>query len=286
MRSKADRSNSSGFYCAYRHDKVEDKIDRENSVNELERQEAILRILATSQFASVNDIVDLLDVSPATVRRDIAKLNEQGAIRKVHGGITTADNLSSASGRSKPYIENQVINVAQKEAIASAAAEYCNDGDTIFIHGGTTCSLFSRKLATKSLKVITNSVAVADTIWNSSTCNLHVLGGDLHREPAIFYSPQLWTEEFYVSRYFLGTLGIDNEGLLENNPLLVRVIDMVVGRASEVVVLADSSKFFARPRLRALTFNRISTLITDDGISDANAKMIEDAGVELIVCSS
>jgi DeoR family ulaG and ulaABCDEF operon transcriptional repressor len=254
-------------------------------MNELERQEAILRFLATSQFASVNDIVDLLDVSPATVRRDISKLDEQGAVRKVHGGITAADLVNPALSRVKPYHENQVINVAQKEAIARTAADYCNDGDTIFIHGGTTCSLFSSKLATKNLKIFTNSVAVADTIWNSSTCNLHVLGGDLYREPAIFYSPQLWGEEFYVSRYFLGTLGIDSEGLLENNPLLVRVIDMVVGRASDVVVLADSSKFFARPRLRALTYNRISMLITDDGITDANAKMLEDAGVELVTCS-
>lgn len=254
-------------------------------MNENERQQAIVNLLADAQFASVTDIVDVLNASPATIRRDIAKLHAQGMVRKVHGGITAAGLTGIGSTRAKPYLENQVINVDKKDAIARTAADLCTDGDTIFIHGGTTCSLFSRKLAAKNLKIFTNSVAVADAIWNGSSCNLHVLGGDLHREPAIFYSPQLWSEEFYVSRYFLGTLGLDGEGLLENNPLLVRVIDMVVGRASEVVVLADSTKFSARARLRALTYDRISTLITDDGLSDSAAKIVEDAGIQLIIAN-
>lgn len=252
-------------------------------MNETDRQNAIVALLKDAQFASVNDIVSVLKVSSATIRRDIAKLDSIGAVRKVHGGITAIEGDTGSATRGKPFRENQVIQVSQKQAIAWEAEKLCNEGDTIFIHGGTTCSIFSRSLKNKSLKIYTNSFPVAENIWRNDNCHLHLLGGDLHREPAILYSPQLWDEEFYVSRFFVGTLGISPEGLLENNPLLVRVIEMVVGRTSEVVVLADSSKFSVRARLRALPFNRISTLITDDGISDRDAKMVEEAGVQLIV---
>lgn len=262
---------------------ADDAKDAKRRMNEQDRHAAILAMLSTAQFASINDIVSRLHVSYATVRRDISKLDQAGAVRKVHGGLTRIESGGGLSAIGRPYRENQAIQTAQKHAIALEARRLCHDGDTIFIHGGTSCSIFADQLSELSLRIFTNSVPVAESIWTSSTCHLHLLGGDLHREPAIFYSTELWEEEFYVSKYFLGTLGIGPDGLLENNPLLVRVIDMVVGRASEVVVLADSSKFGVRARLKALPFDRIGTLITDDGVSDGDAKMVEDAGVHLIV---
>lgn len=253
---------------------------------EAERHAAILKFLSESQFASVNDIVDLLKVSPATVRRDFAKLHATEAARVVHGGIAPTERIEGGATLYRPYLENETINVAQKQAIGTAAAKLCSDGDTIFIHGGSTCSIFAKSLHKKSVRVFTNSFPVAAGIWENPRSSLNLLGGDLHREPAILYSPFPWTEEFFVSKYFMGALGIDRDGLLENDPLFVKIIDMVVRRANEVVVLADSSKFHVRPRLRALPFNRVTALITDDGIPERYAKQVEEHGVRLIIANA
>ncbi|MGY6697153.1 MAG: DeoR/GlpR family DNA-binding transcription regulator [Roseinatronobacter sp.] len=254
-------------------------------MNEIDRHQIILASLQERQFVTVNDLSDLVDASPATVRRDIVKLDEKGLLRKVHGGIAPRDALVGGVVRGKPYRENEVLNVVQKQAIAAAGVELCNNGDTVFIHAGSTCSIFSQRLGEKSLRIVTNSIAVAEHVWRLDTCQLHLLGGDLYREPAILHAPQRWEEEFFVDKCFLGTLGLCPEGLLENNPMLARVSKAIADRSSEVIVLADSSKFGIRPQLLSLSMARVSSLITDDGISDRDARMIEEAGIRLIVAT-
>lgn len=252
-------------------------------MNEVDRHQIILASLQERQFITVNDLSDLVEASPATVRRDIVKLDERGLLRKVHGGIAPLDTAVGGIVRGKPYRENEVLNVVQKQDIAAAGAQLCSNGDTVFIHAGSTCSIFSQRLTEKSLRIVTNSIAVAEHIWRNDRCQLHLLGGDLYREPAILHAPQRWEEEFFVDKCFLGTLGLCPEGLLENNPMLARVSKAIADRSSEVIVLADSSKFSMRPQLLSLAMGRVSTLITDDGISERDARMIEDAGVRLIV---
>lgn len=252
-------------------------------MNEAARHQAILDMLKDEQFATVAELSDRLAASSATIRRDIAKLADKGMVRKVHGGIAGLNGRAAGMFRGKPYRENEVINVAQKQAIAGEAVKLCDDGDTIFIHAGSTCSIFARSLAGRSLRVYTNSIAVSDSIWRNSNCHLHLLGGDLHREQAVLHSPRAWSEEFYVAKCFLGTLGITSDGLFENDPLLAHVVEMIVRRSGEVVVLADSSKFSLRTRIHCLPIGRISTLVTDDGISDKDAQMMEAAGVQLII---
>jgi len=252
-------------------------------MQEFDRHTLILTSLHERQFVTVSDLSNLVDASPATIRRDIAKLGQQGLLRKVHGGVARLGSGGSSVVRGKPYHENEVLNVVQKQAIAAAAADLCRNGDAIFIHAGTTCSIFSQRLVDKSMRIVTNSIAVAEHIWRNDECQLHLLGGDLFRGAAIFHAPQRWQEEFFVDRCFLGTLGLSADGLLENNPMLARVSETIADRSSEVIVLADSSKFAVRPRLLSVPMRRVSTLITDDGISESDARMIEDAGVRLIV---
>jgi len=252
-----------------------------SKLSEADRQSAVLEQLRLEQFITVSDIVELLAVSPATVRRDFAKLDRKKLARVVHGGITGIEEM----GRARPYLENELINVSQKQAIGVAATRLCNDGDTIFIHGGSTCSIFARSIGSASLNIITNSIPVAQITWENPRCNLRVIGGDLHRETGALYSPQALTEEFFVSKYFVGALGVGQECLYESDPLLVRVSELVSNRASEVVVLADSSKFNVQTRLKSLELSKVSSLITDDRVSDRDVERIESAGVNVVVAA-
>ena len=254
--------------------------------SEAERHRIIRDALKHRPFATVRDLLDLLAVSPATVRRDIAKLHQTGAIRKVFGGIALPEGASSQQLHARPFEENRVLNVAVKQAIAVEAEKLCRDGDTIIVNGGTTCFVFARLLATRALTVFTNSMPVAATLWESGICHLVVGGGELHREPGVLFTPNAPDNDFYASKFFVGAQGLGPNGLMESHPLMARLVDDLARRADEVVVLADSGKFAVRARHSVIPLSRISTLITDSNLTDIDAKMLADEDVHVVIAAA
>jgi DeoR family transcriptional regulator, ulaG and ulaABCDEF operon transcriptional repressor len=249
-----------------------------------DRRRAILDFLTDRPFATVHDLTGLLSTSPATVRRDIAKLHASGAVRKVFGGIAAVDGRGLPERTSaRPFAENQMIAVEEKTAIAAAAEQLVHDGDALIIHGGSTCYLFAQRIARRNLRVYTNAMPLAAALAAGGACHLTIAGGDLYREPGIIYTASSEPPEFYASKFFLGAQGIDQGGLTESNPLIVREIQRLIARTDEVVVLADSRKFSVRARHQVLGLSRISTLVTDTGISEADFGMLVDAGINVIL---
>lgn len=253
---------------------------------EQERYRIIREALMNRPFATVKDLLDVLDVSPATIRRDIAKLNEAGVIRKVFGGIALPEGMTKQRMHAKPFEENRVLHVDAKKAIAMEAEKLCRDGDSLIVNGGTTCFLFAQMLSRRSVRIFTNSMPLAASLWESGFCHLTLAGGDLYREPGIVYSSSSTEPDFYASKFFLGAQGLGATGLVESHPLMLKVIDGLARKADEIVVLADSSKFNVRARYPVLPIERISTLITDDGISEADHEMLRNEGVDVIIAST
>lgn len=249
-----------------------------------DRKRAILDFLKDRPFATVHELTLLLDTSPATVRRDIAKLHDHGSVRKVFGGIAAVEGYGALERTAaRPFDENRMIAVEAKAAIAGAAQDLARDGDAIMIHGGSTCFLFAQGLARRNLRVYTNSMPIAATLAAEGICHLTVSGGDLYREPGILYAPNAAPPEFYASKFFLGAQAIDSSGLMESSPLIAREIERLVPRTDEIVVLADSRKFSVRTRHHVLSLSRIGTLVTDTGITDADHAMLVEAGIRVIV---
>lgn len=253
---------------------------------ETERRRVIIETLKDRPFATVRDLVDVLGVSPATIRRDIAKLHDLGTIRKVFGGIASPEGTAAERVHAKPFEENQVLNVEAKKAIAAAAAGLVRDGDSVIVNGGSTCFLLAQLLGRRPLKIYTNSMPVAAWLWQEGVAHLVMAGGDLHREPGILYATQPAEPDFYASKFFLGTQAIGPQGLMESHPLLARANRQLTDWADEVVVLADSSKFRIRARHTILSLTRISTLVTDSGLADDDRKMLEDTGVNVIIADA
>jgi DeoR family ulaG and ulaABCDEF operon transcriptional repressor len=255
-------------------------------MNEGERHRHILAFLRDRPFASVRDLSQVIIASPATIRRDIRKLHELGSVRKVFGGIAAADGAIGPERLSaRPFEENQMLGVEAKKAIAEEAETLVHDGDALIIHGGTTCYLFALRLARRNVKIYTNSMPLAATLWQNGSCHLTIAGGELHRGPGILYSPSAEPPEFYASKFFMGAQGIGPAGVMESHPLLVREIERLLALADEVVVLADSRKFGVRARHSVISLSRIATLITDDGLDEADERMLTDAGIKVVIAS-
>ncbi|MAZ82235.1 MAG: ArsR family transcriptional regulator [Rhizobiales bacterium] len=253
-------------------------------MSDLNRHKAITDLLLDRPFISVKELQDVTGVSAATVRRDIDKLDEAGVARKVHGGIAAPDGFAATRrANALPFVENRDIAVEAKRAIANKAATLVRDGSLIIIHGGSTCFHFGCEMANRNVRVFTNSMPVAAYISEHGTCQLTMGGGDLHREPGIVYDAGQGGYTFYASQFFLGALGVSREGLLEQHPLLVRFMNDMSGLANEIIVLVDSRKFSMRPPNVTLPLSRVAKLVTDDGLSDQDARMLEDEGVEYLI---
>jgi len=253
-------------------------------MTETDRHRLMLDFLKDRPFASVRDLLTIVDASPATIRRDIQKLHETGAVRKVFGGIAAAEHLSALERlAAKPFEENQMLGVAAKKSIAEEAAKLVRDGDALIIHGGSTCHLFALLIANRNLRIYTNSMPMAAALWQKGSCQVTVAGGDLYREPGVIYSATAGPPEFYASKFFLGAQAITSAGMFESHPLIVRETEKLITRCDEVIVLADSRKFGLRARHQVMNLNRIGTLVTDDGLSDANHKMLTDAGIKVLI---
>lgn len=252
-------------------------------MKEQDRLDEICDFVREHAFASVRDLESHLGVSKATIRRDIDKLNDLGRLRKVYGGVSAASDtdhkLSAAS-----YYENADIAVNAKNAIARAATALVRDGDRIIINGGSTCFAFGTQIAQRPLNVFTNSMPLAAYLGESGSCALHVAGGELHRESRVLFNPnEDEVTPFYASRLFTGVQGLSAEGTLESHPMLVRIARQLASWSDELVLLADSRKFDIRPRHAVLPLHRIHTVVTDSGLRDQDAAMLEREGVKLIV---
>jgi DeoR family ulaG and ulaABCDEF operon transcriptional repressor len=252
-------------------------------VSDADRHRIITDLLRERPFASVRDLQERLGVSAATIRRDIDKLDEIGKARKVYGGISANEGATPTRITARSYDENRDIAVEAKRAIAEAAAGLVRDGDSIIVHAGSTCYQLGLLLARRNLRIYTNSMPLAAYLGDHGTCQLTIAGGELHREPRIIHDPTAGPPNFFASRFFVGTQGVSAEGLLESHPLLGKVISELASCADEIVLLADSRKMSIQPRNLVLPLSRIGTIVIDDGLSDASAKMLEDAGVTILI---
>lgn len=254
-------------------------------MHETERHRMIISAVQVKPMATVQELVELTGSSEATIRRDIAALHVQKKIRRVRGGAESIHPPQFVGLAGRPFSVNETINIRQKQAIANAAVDMCEDGDAIIINGGTTTFQMVHPLATKRLQIFTNSFPIAEHLLKHSKNTIMLSGGIIYREQNIILSPfeNDVTRNFYAKRMFMGAQGLGPLGLMEADPLLIQAEQKLINQADELVVLVDSSKFDARSSLILCQLERIATVITDNGIEDSAARMLEAAGVALVV---
>lgn len=252
---------------------------------ESERHRVILSAVQARPVVTVAEICELTEASEATVRRDIATLHMQKKVRRVRGGVESLAPPQFVGLSGRPFEMNATRNVAAKRAIAQAAVEMCEDGDAIIINGGTTTFQMVHPLANRRCLVFTNSFPIAEHLLKQSKNTVMLAGGTIYREQNIVLSPfeNDVTRNFAARRMFLGAQGVSKLGVMEQDPLIIQAETKLIGQADEVVLMVDSTKFRNRSALVLCTLDRIDTVITDDGITDKEAAMIQAAGVALSV---
>lgn len=257
-------------------------------MHEKERHRIILSAVQDKPVITVPELVDLTDSSEATIRRDIAALHVQKRLRRVRGGAEAINPPQFVGLAGRPFSVNEGLHARQKQAIAKEAVALCQDGEPIIINGGTTTFQMVHFLTNRRMQVFTNSFPIAEHLLKHSKNTVMLSGGTIYREQNIILSPfdNDVTRNFYARRMFMGAQGLGPLGLMEGDPLLIQAEQKLIDQADELVVLIDSSKFHKRSSLILCGLKRITTVITDSGIEDRHVKMLEDAGVGLVVANT
>lgn len=258
------------------------------------RDAEILRRIRQSRVVSVDELAHDLQVSPSTVRRDLHRLERDGALVRVHGGATATvspDRLdalrpSHPGEVDRPFDEVAARNRADKEAVAAAAAELVSDGDSVLLDIGTTTALLARRLRGRRITVLTSSLAVVDELRAEHDTELILLGGVLRRRYHCLAGSltQDALRQVRARWAFLGTSGVaPDAGFLDTTLDEVPVKRAMIAAADRVVVLADKHKLPGEGTLRVCDAQAVDCLITNDGADAAILDACREQGMEVLI---
>ena len=252
---------------------------------ERERHTIILKFVNDRSIVSVVELAGLLNASEATIRRDIHALADQGSIRRIRGGAEAVRPRHEARLVGMPFAMSQQQCVAEKRAIAQAAAKLIEGDESIIIQGGTTTFALVEFLADTDLDILTNSVPIAAKLLETSRNRITLPGGTLFREQNIILSPfdNDAIGNFRASTMFVGCYGIGRFGIMETDPLIVQAESRLLQRTERLVVMADSRKLRNRSSMIVAGLDRISVLVTDDGARPEELEVFRNAGIEVVV---
>lgn len=246
-----------------------------------ERRQHVLDLIARHGFVSLADLARSLGVSESTLRRDLGYWQDKGLVKRIHGGaMFTGDAVGLPALEDRAGRQHE-----EKRAIAAVAVERIRDGDAILLDGGTTTLEVARLLVGRPLQVVTNSLPIAQVLSGSRETDLVVLGGYVYPKTGVALGPMLIRalEDVHVQQLLMSVSGITAKGLFNSNMLLVEAERKMMRCADEVTVLADHTKFGRQALAHLCELEAIDVLITDRGTSSEQRRLVDDAGVRLIV---
>jgi len=256
--------------------------DREKS----NRTALILRELHQAGCVSVETLRDRLEVSLATVRRDLQELEDRGLLRRTHGGAIPIEPLFYEAFRNDRSFQEQVGSFAdEKRRIALAASELISSGNTIALTAGTTTTEVVRSLRTLGgITVVTNTVNVAMELSNRKDIHVFVTGGHLRGDwfSLVGQAAVNTMSGIFVDVLFIGVNGIDApNGLTCFNADEVEINRCMVRQAKRKIAVADHSKMGIVANWLICPATAVDLLITDTGATDEMIDPFLKLGVEV-----
>ena len=232
-----------------------------------ERQKKMMEYIEANTSAQIRELAERFHVSEATVRRDLDELDQQGALRRTHGGAIKVDRSTSYESK---YSEKIAQMTDEKHHIAERAAQMVHPGDTVIIDSGTTTFYIAQALShLENLTVITNDLYIAYQIALRPSSTLIVTGGTRRqgRQELVGTLTENFIRDTHVDIAFIGVDGVDLMGGVTNaNFSEVGVKRLMLSAAERSVVAVDHSKFGRIALAKICDLQEISLLLTDTGL--------------------
>ena len=246
-----------------------------------ERQKRIEEFLHKAEFASLEELSELVDASVSTVRRDVSILEERGTLRRTHGGAMLINGKSDEYA----FTARDTHQLEEKEAIARACATLVQPNQTVIVDAGTTCYHVARQLEAVSPHIVTNSLPVANLFSVSGKVELVMTGGVIYPRLGVLVGP-LAIEAFmkiHADVAVMSAGGITLEGLTNSHGLLVEIQRAMMRAAQKVIMCLDSTKFGRQSISPLCDLDPINTIVTDKAAPVEMVKALRKKGLEVVV---
>lgn len=248
-----------------------------------DRRQQMLELIYRLGSVHVEELSEHFGISKVTVRADLDQLAERDLVARARGGAVSLPGQTMTAALSERSAQNKQV----KRRIAQAAAELLRPNETIILDAGSTVYRLSRLITQgEGLTVVTPALNVATQLGGIPGVDVILVGGHLNPRDASVTGAMAEYNilEMPAHRAFLGAHGIDTYGdIVDVSQDVARVKRAMVRAANEVILLADSSKWGVAARSKVIEMSAITTVITDDGISDDARRAIEAAGAQLVL---
>lgn len=252
------------------------------------RAKEILHLLLHQGTTSVEQLAEHFQTSSTSVRRDLARLEQQSLVHRTHGGAMLAGQIYKPFRFDATFTEREQRFQREKQLIGTKAATLIGDGETIGLTAGTTTTQVARALrGRKDLRVLTNAVNIGLELSAFEGPQITLTGGCMIWPGAFSLTGPTaheTIEGFVLDRIILGVTGID----VEHGATMIEIEEAAVSRvmvrhAREVIVVADSSKVGMTSRAVICGIQKINVLITDNGIHADTRTELERHGVRILI---
>ncbi|MBP2623162.1 DeoR/GlpR family DNA-binding transcription regulator [Streptococcus oricebi] len=240
-----------------------------------ERKQVILEEVNRDQIVSLESLVQILQTSESTVRRDLDELESEHKLRRVHGGAQSLHSLQEEESNQ----EKSIKNIRSKKLIASRAVSLIQDYEVIFVDAGTTTELMLQFLNNPKITVVTNSIHHATTLVEKNIPTV-IIGGLVKRSTDASIGGVALNQigQLNFDKAFLGMNGVDQDFFTTPDMEEGAIKRAILENAQKTYVLADSSKLGQTSFVKVAPLKRAS-LITNGSRLDLIAKLKEKTEV-------
>ncbi|WP_318375519.1 DNA-binding transcriptional regulator YciT [Enterobacter sp.] len=238
------------------------------------RQQIILQMVIDQGRVSVAELAKTTGVSEVTIRQDLNTLEKQSYLRRTHGYAVPLESDD---------VETRMMsNFTLKRELAAFAASLVSPGETVFIENGSSNALLARALADeKDITIITVSAYIAHLL-KETACEVILLGGIYQKKSESMVGPltRQYVQQVHFSKAFIGIDGWQPEtGFTGRDMMRADVVNAVLEKSCEAIVLTDSSKFGAVHPYTLGPMGRFNRVITDEKLDAAQQAQLTQSGL-------
>lgn len=247
-----------------------------------ERRKRILELLADEKTMSVEKLARAIFVSEPTIRRDLTQMSREGSIKRTRGGASYV-NPELVDW---PFSFRQKENIREKTHIASMAARFVQDGDTLFLDSGSTCFCLARELLEKKdLSILTYGVNNARILAENETFNAQITCGRyMPKRTSIYgYGTIDYIRQFHAKWCFISAPAFHPEkGCFNYDAKEAEIKKAFYDNADHTILLLDHTKVGKTFQYLELSMAQLSVIIYDGPVSHQLQEQCELYHVRLI----
>lgn len=227
------------------------------------RRDKIAQMLQGHSYVPIQKVCSQFNISEATARRDLSYLESNQRLVRTYGGALVEYNQKFPS-----FLERQQVSLQGKKRMAKAALELIQPKSTCFFDAGTTVYAIASELKqkpVKDLKIITNSLPIAELLTSTQGIEVHLLAGQyLHRQGVIFGETTIKTLRFYtINDAFMSAEGFDSKGLWNSDATVVEFQRQVIRQSERRIFLLGAEKMEKRAPVFLSDWGKVNVLISD-----------------------